>query len=71
MFSFIEDQGCNGDPNAVIQTCSWSSPATCDSPNASYDGKCNFPSCVCKPGYILSKIGGKCILPDKCSGKNK
>ncbi|KAJ0177893.1 hypothetical protein K1T71_006766 [Dendrolimus kikuchii] len=63
-----QNQGCNGDTNAVIQNCPWSEPATCQSPNARYEGNCKAPGCVCAPGYILSDIGGKCILPDECLG---
>nr|WHN38848.1 Zon1B-L [Andraca theae] len=67
-----KDLGCNGDPNASVKVCPQPCPSTCNSPNAMdvCKRKCDPIGCQCNPGYILSEIDGKCILPDNCSGGN-
>ncbi|CAB3235912.1 unnamed protein product [Arctia plantaginis] len=62
---------CNGDPNAIAKRCPLPCPSTCDSPNATPCRRaCEPIGCECKPGYLFSKIGGKCILPHECPGGN-
>ncbi|CAG9787140.1 unnamed protein product [Diatraea saccharalis] len=64
-----QNQGCNGDPNAVVTSCPWACPATCAQPNTVTCLKQCMPvGCQCAPGYILSEENGKCILPGDCTG---
>nr|XP_049693107.1 zonadhesin isoform X3 [Helicoverpa armigera] len=66
-----KDLGCNGDANATIKQCPMPCPARCDSPNATpCKRKCDAIGCQCKPGYLLSNVTGKCILPNECPGGN-
>lgn len=68
---FVTAPKCNGDPNAMVFECPTSCPSTCDRPDTSSQpciAMCDPSGCMCKAGYILSKIGGKCILPHECPG---
>ncbi|XP_063893818.1 zonadhesin isoform X2 [Helicoverpa armigera] len=66
-----KDLGCNGDANATIKQCPMPCPARCDSPNAiPCKRKCDAIGCQCKPGYLISNVTGKCILPNECPGGN-
>ncbi|XP_028178885.1 zonadhesin-like isoform X2 [Ostrinia furnacalis] len=63
-----ENQGCNGDPNAIIRRCPSPCPSTCDAPNsnlANCKKECQL-GCECKDGYIRREENGPCILPDDC-----
>ncbi|CAB3226607.1 unnamed protein product [Arctia plantaginis] len=62
---------CNGDPNAMVFDCPSPCPPTCDQPDTSglaCIAMCDPSGCICKEGYILSKIGGQCVLPHECPG---
>lgn len=65
------DASCNSDPNAIIAQCPQPCPSTCEAPNAVPCKKmCEPVGCECKPGFIRSKVNGKCILLDQCPGGN-
>lgn len=71
MAIFFLDIGCKGDPNAVSNPCPSSCPATCALPDNSLIlcvDECDSSGCECKPGYVLSEPGGKCIRPEECPG---
>ncbi|XP_030031197.2 zonadhesin [Manduca sexta] len=62
---------CNGDPHALITKCPWPCPSTCVAPNTIQCRKaCLDVGCQCEPGYLLSKLNGKCILPEECPNGN-
>ncbi|XP_075975761.1 zonadhesin-like isoform X2 [Anticarsia gemmatalis] len=58
--------GCGGDPNAVESSCTSFCPATCDDPDPTCIQACDSAGCVCKPGYILTEKGGRCVKPEEC-----
>lgn len=66
----LANQGCNGDPHAVVKECPLPCPSTCDAPDAVNCLKlCDPVGCECEPGYIRSHYNGKCILPEECPCK--
>ncbi|XP_013174037.1 PREDICTED: zonadhesin-like isoform X3 [Papilio xuthus] len=65
------DLSCNGDANAVVSQCPSPCPSTCSAPNEILCKKsCLDVGCKCKEGFILSKLNGICIPPEKCKGGN-
>ncbi|KPJ07649.1 Tenascin-X [Papilio machaon] len=65
------DLSCNGDANALVSQCPSPCPSTCSAPNEILCKKaCLDVGCKCKEGFILSKLNGLCIPPEKCKGGN-
>ncbi|RVE54612.1 hypothetical protein evm_000733 [Chilo suppressalis] len=64
-----ENQGCNGDPNAVVKECPSACPSTCSSPdNNNCKRACASVGCQCAPGYLRPDPDGKCIPVGQCPG---
>ncbi|KAI8420772.1 hypothetical protein MSG28_007985 [Choristoneura fumiferana] len=61
------------DPNAIRNKCASAETCrpTCEVPNAKVCPRiCVIDGCECKPGYILSARGGKCVQIEECPQTN-